>query len=421
MYASIYVPGLSPSQRDALAECASGFSPLVELNGEAAVFNISGLKGLYSGTKEIAHAIAGCVAEAGFPAANVAVARTVDTAVLVSRHFKGVTIVAGKTAAALAKIPLKDFPLSGEMAGVLESWGIRTFEELARLPESDLAARLGQEAVSLRNLARGLVDRPLIISPPQATYEDHVDIDHPLDLLEPLLFIMGRSLNMLCEKLEAHGMAANELAIVLDLDDKTQHARRLRLPFPMRKSKVFLKLLQMDLETHPPQAAVAGLSIILTPAPPRIVQDGLFLPLAPEPEKLELTLARIRALVGEENLGIPELLNTHRPEPFHMSPCSVPPPDGDDQAALACRMAFRYFRPPLAAEVKMQEGRPAWLLAKGRQGRVVNSAGPWRTSGDWWTAAPWNRDEWDVALASGVIYRLYCEPGEHWFIEGSYD
>jgi protein ImuB len=51
---------------------------------------------------------------------------------------------------------------------------------------------------------------------------------------------------------------------------------------------------------------------------------------------------------------------------------------------------------------------------------VLDLAGPWRTSGDWWTADAWQRDEWDIALSDGALYRIYCEPAG-WFVEGSYD
>ena len=41
-------------------------------------------------------------------------------------------------------------------------------------------------------------------------------------------------------------------------------------------------------------------------------------------------------------------------------------------------------------------------------GRIEVAAGPWRTSGEWWERE-WDRDEWDVALAGGVTYRLFRE------------
>jgi protein ImuB len=55
------------------------------------------------------------------------------------------------------------------------------------------------------------------------------------------------------------------------------------------------------------------------------------------------------------------------------------------------------------------------------QGAVVQAAGPWRSSGNWWGAS-WDRDEWDVALASGTICRIFQDrTTAGWFLEAIYD
>jgi protein ImuB len=57
-------------------------------------------------------------------------------------------------------------------------------------------------------------------------------------------------------------------------------------------------------------------------------------------------------------------------------------------------------------------------------GVVRQTAGPWRTSGEWWASTAWSRDEWDIALDSGGLYRLYCVHAPqraNWFLDGSYD
>jgi protein ImuB len=56
------------------------------------------------------------------------------------------------------------------------------------------------------------------------------------------------------------------------------------------------------------------------------------------------------------------------------------------------------------------------------QGVVEDCSGPWRTSGDWWTSDPWERDEWDVALSSGALLRIHRDlKSGRWFLDGSYD
>jgi hypothetical protein len=57
-------------------------------------------------------------------------------------------------------------------------------------------------------------------------------------------------------------------------------------------------------------------------------------------------------------------------------------------------------------------------------GRVVMSAGPWRSSGGWWSLnrVGWDRDEWDVELATGDVYRIARDRSTgQWEIEGILD
>ena len=306
--------------------------------------------------------------------------------------------------------------LTEEMAQVMETWGIYTVEQLAQLPEIGLAERFGSAGVYLQRLARNAIQRPLKIFQPETTYEDRIQLDHPVSLLEPLLFLIARLLNDQCAKLLSNAMAANEVTIRLEQENRTEHIRTLRLPVPMRESKALLKLLQMDLEAHPPTAPTIAIALSLKPVHPRTVQTGIFLPVIPAPDKLELTLARIRGIVGENNVGIPQLLDTHHPQPFTLVPS---PPIPNPQSRRTSQHAFRYFNPPLHATIDLINNRPVRLSAPGIQGKVLNAAGPWRTSGDWWTTTAWSRDEWDIALSNGALYRIYSNP--NWFVEGSYD
>jgi protein ImuB len=164
---------------------------------------------------------------------------------------------------------------------------------------------------------------------------------------------------------------------------------------------------------------------------PRRTQHGLFVPSAPEPEKLELTVARLRHLVGEGQVGTPELKNTHRPDSFSMRGFAPRQAVAPYRIAVAevknARLCLRRFRPPRYAQVIVVNRQPARVVSPSVNGRVVMAKGPWRTSGEWWLegtgdAGAWNRDEWDIALESGALYRLFHEAaGGRWFIEGSYD
>jgi protein ImuB len=422
MFACIHLPAAPPAASKALRDCAESFSPEAELSAPHTIlFDVSRLNLLYGGLSEVAEAVARHAASMGFEA-NVAIAPNAETALIAARNFPGITLIPEEAADALANLDIENLPLTPELWQTLEAWGIRTFHDFARLPDTGLAERLGEAGVYLHRLARGAVDRPLRVLQPATQYEERVDLEHSLTELEPLLFILARILNDQCERLQSHGMATNEIHLVLELENRPEHARELHLPVPMRQSKAILKLLQLDLEAHSPPAAVVAVRLTLKPVPPKHVQNGIFLPVTPAPDKLEVTLTRIRALVGERNVGVPELLNTHRPAPFQLT---LRQPDTPlrwtDSPPAAPRIAFRYFSPPLAAQVQLDQGRPLRLAAGTIRGNVITSAGPWRTSGDWWSCNPWDRDEWDVSLNDGALYRIYRDPKAAWFIEGTYD
>jgi protein ImuB len=341
------------------------------------------------------------------------------------------------------------------------------------LPEIALSERLGQEGIRLQQLARGCSFRSLVPAEPPLVFEEAIELEYPLVLLEPLAFLLARLLDQICARLGARALATQELNLVLTLDctapdlatpapghvgtgaparlieypsraqARQSFHRSLRLPVPLLDPKVFLKLLQLDLNAHPPGAPIVKVQLSAEPVRPRAAQSGLFLPPTPEPEKLELTLARIAGIVGENKVGSLQLLDTHRPEAFRMRRFD---PHLEEQAARktkasrsnksgesqkkdeAAVTAMRIFRPPLKAAVTLQEGRPARLECPRRKeicGEILWAAGPWRTSGDWWEQEGWARDEWDIAMlgeTSSALYRLVRDRlGGRWFLEGTYD
>ena len=329
----------------------------------------------------------------------------------------------GRESRLLGPLPLAFLDPPPEIAETLRLWGLRTFHDLAALSEAELATRLGTAGVALQRRARGAMERPLLPMVEAVEFVESMELDYVVAELEPLAFVLSGLLNTLCSKLESRGMAAEELHLDLKLE-KAHHERALRLPFPMRDRKGLLKLLQLDLETHPPAAAVIAVTLRATPAPPRTLQQGLFLPAAPEPEKLEITLARIARLVGAEHVGSPEILDTHRPDAFRMVKFRLPAADLAPAPAArdrVARIALRLFRPPLTAIVRMSGTRPVSVKARGIDGAVEALAGPWRSSGDWWSSLRWSRDEWDIALPNGV-YRVYQDRDtSRWYVDGCYD
>jgi protein ImuB len=409
-----------------LIALALEFSPVVERTApDTVTLDASGLDRLFGLPQDVTAAIARRAAETGVRA-NLALASNPDAAMCAARGFAGTGIVPyGDEAKFLGDLLLELLDPSPELRETLERWGIRRFRELAVLPPLGIAERLGPEGLRLRELARGEAQRKLAPLEDPPRFEDSVELEYPVDLLEPLAFLLARLLNGLCTRLATRALATDELRLRLRLEGRAPHERTLRLPVPALDPKAFLKLLQLDLASHSPAAPVVHVWMGMNPVKPRFAQGGLFVPAAPEPVKLELTLARIKAIVGEDRVGSPELIDTHRPDAFRMRAMQGQTDlstrrKRDALGQISLSLGFRIFRPPRAARVAVTSGRPGFVAADGIRGKVLDLAGPWRTSGDWWTSDPWSRDEWDIALSDGAVYRLYCEP-KGWFVEGSYD
>ena len=100
--------------------------------------------------------------------------------------------------------------------------------------------------------------------------------------------------------------------------------------------------------------------------------------------------------MGAGNVGQPKLSNTHRPGIGF-----VP------RLREAAPLGFRYFRPPISTRVEIVDSVPRRLWSRGVSGEVIQAAGPWRTSGDWWRTDSWDRDEWGLALSDGEVRKEY--------------
>ena len=302
----------------------------------------------------------------------------------------------------------------------LHRWGVRTLGELAALPEDGLTERLGEAGSSLRRLAMGQGDNLLNMDRPAVEYAARQDLDHPIETLEPLLFVISTHLRELTRKLIQHGCSTHRVIVALKLDGGGKYSRTIELPVAVSDPAALLKQIQLAMEAQPPQGASVAVSVTLDPADPHIVQSGLFLPAAPEPEKLQTLLARLEALVGKDRVGSPEILNSHRPDAYALRPCAFEPGEPKGPAPQLLRLSMRYFRPPIAARVAVSKSAPQRVISSRVTGDVLEYAGPWRTSGGWWGDAGWNRDEWDVVLEDQVIYRIYFSQ-EKWFLDGNYD
>ena len=383
-------------------------------------FDVAGLDRLFGLPQDVAAAIARRAREIGVKA-NLALAGNPDAAICAARGFAGVSLIPhGDEGKFLATLPLTLLSPTPQLLETLERWGIRRFHEMASLPPLGIAERLGAEGLRLRELARGEGDRKLLPLAEALHFEDEIELDYPVELLEPLAFLLARLINGLATRLATRGLATDELRLRLKLETGGMHERTVRLPVPSLDTKAFLKLLQLDLEANPPAAPIVHLWMGVNPVKPQAAQSGLFVPVAPEPVKLELTLARIQAFVGEGRVGTPELLDTHRPDAFRIQKGA-----GALVKPRLKNAAVPFYGTASVPAAARGAGGDCVGTAQLRDGRwrPRQSAGSGRSVADFRRLVDgraWQRDEWDIALSDGALYRIYCEPAG-WFVEGSYD
>lgn len=450
----------------ALLDLGGSFSPHVEDTApETILLDLAGLDALFGGAASVARQLAQGAREVCGLVAHVAVAANPDAALHAARApiagqgLDGVTVIAeGEEAARLGPLPIYVLGASAEALETLGRWGVRNCAALAALPVLELSERLGAEGVRLHQWARGAGRRSLVPAEPALCFEEELALEYEVTELEPLAFLLSRLLEALCARLAARSLAASALTLRLTLarhpssacgglracggQAPGEHATRLSLPVPLRNAKLLLNLLRLQLQGDPPGAPVRGILLAAEPARPRATQGGFFVPAGPDPEKLELTLAKLAHLVGASRVGSPEPTDTHRPDAFRMrrfgpstqigpsgqarhsgqtqethkgkkpqvshqqnggraEPQQEPAPAnaGNGMAPEAHRTGFRMFRPALPARVEMRVGRPARVFFQGLRGEVLAASGPWRSSGNWWERDAWQQEEWDLEIS----------------------
>jgi protein ImuB len=496
MFAALYSVSTPVATLTAVAQ---SFSPRVEVSGRLVLCDLIGVARLFGGARDIAEHLRRALINAG--TVRVAVAPTHTAAALLALGRPGMSVAAtsDEARAVLAQLPVAalaewdtvhvapaddgarrahDIP-SGwvhprdthqgpqtrrqvrgrvqmprgsrtaddaararatQALDVLRRWGIRTLGQYAALPAVELSSRLGPLGPRWQRAACGQDMSPLVPLAADEPFEASLALEWPVEGLEPLSFVLGRVLEPLAARLERADRGAAVLHTELHLTTREQHRRTLQLPAPMREAKTLRTLILLDLESHPPNAAIDRVVVRIEPTPGRIVQWSLLERAQPSPEQVSTLLARLSALMGESHVGSPQLVDSWRPGAFAMRafkcgdrgpgtrdqghvgtmraerlgfgakalqeherseqrghanvsedvvPVGVTPslPDPRSLVPGPCSVAFRRFRLPVPARVTLHDGRPVRLMPDRRGisgGAVVDCAGPWRTSGHWW-------------------------------------
>jgi protein ImuB len=309
-----------------------------------------------------------------------------------------------------------------ELLAVLRDWGIHNLAQLTSLPRGDLMDRLGPEAGRLWERAAGQTERPLRLVRVAEEFCEAFDFEHEIDTVEPLLFLLRRFLDQLALRLGNAYRVAGQMMLTLPLANGSAYVRTFTIPSPTADMDVLFRILHTHLDGLRLDHCATGLRLLIAPTRAERQQFQLFETPLRDPNRFGETLGRLAALVGTENVGVVEMLDTHRPDSIRLCPPrfhelgSVAAPADDSAVGLP----LRRYRPPVAAQVRVVRHQPVRLESARVCGTVSAALGPYRASGGWWDSDRWSTEEWDVEMEAGGLYRL-ARMGHEWRIEGSYD
>jgi protein ImuB len=389
------------------------------------VLDIAGTGLLFGLPETLVQRLRAALTTAGFRA-SIAVSTNFHVARLKAATSRGITVIPeGQEASALAKLPLAALNLEENHAETFAIWGIRTLGELAALPEVDLIARLGQQARHWRDLARGVAAHTFQPIEAEFTLKEFFDFETPIEEMDSLLFIGARMIDCLAARASARALSLASLTVEMTLAGGRQHKRAIQPALPSIDRKFLLKLLQLEIAAHAPQASVLSFTLTAEAGQSSKVQLGLFAPQMPEPSRLDVTIARLKAIVGEDRVGSPVLEDTHRSGIFRMEGFSVSGVTAAPKVGRP-RMALRRMRPPVPVRVQLHTTKPAAFRDTDGNHEITAAYGPWRSRGCWWSTVGWDEEEWDVLARAGDGGAVVCllvqdRRKREWRLEAYYD
>lgn len=422
-------PLVVEAAHQALLDLAWGFSPRVESRGGGVVIlDLAGTRRLYPSRPALGCAIHTACRRMGF-CARIGIARGPRLALVAARALPDdgpepvLVVPPGGEASALAPLPLAALSPSPALHEALTRLGLRTVGDLARLDRRGIGVRFGIEAHDLHRLAHGEDPAPLEPCRPEEVLEESVALDHAVDRVEPLLFLLGAAIERLALRLEARRQVLSSLRLHLDLDPEGHHAVEVSPLAPTSDVRSLLALFRLGLEKGAP-GPIRGFTLQAQGGPAPRVQGEIFGPPGPDPSRLALLLARLQGVAGPGRVGQPALSDDGpRPRP-EVRPIGIAGhPAVSPSEAGPPTLSFCRLTPPLSVEVRPgPDGLPARVRGEGMEGPIQRLAGPWYAGTGWWTGRPEAGASYDVEIRGQGLFRLWHDLlSDRWFIEGWYD
>ncbi len=399
-----------------LASLAEQFSAKIELIEGGILFDVSGLEKLIGDQVKIAQSIAESLRKNNIKG-NIAVSKDPDTAVLFAANIEGVTTDADTD---VKTMPVGALRLEADIRNVFENLGLTNIDQLKKIPENDLISRYGQDFRSVIDLINREGKRTLTPNIKQKRIEWSFELEHSVRELERLVFILASGVSEVLNETSHQSLSTEHMTVEFGLENRETAVYEIKVSFPTVRKGFWRKIIDHRISQDLPQHAIRSIRLICRYTKPRSAQFGLYTATRPEPESLHLTVNKIKKLVGEENVGVPVLVDQRQDKPFlidsQTEPQGIEKPEAGE---IKPNIAFSYYEPPLPAFVWIEKRKLMYLKTRDFEGKVKEHGGIWRASSHWW-AGFWSTEEWDVEVEGHGVFRL-SRKGREWFVTGEYD
>lgn len=318
-----------------VAEVALAFGPgaAFDVATDVVWVEIGGCGHLHGGERELAQVLGGRVRALGH-VCRVSVADGPRIAAAVARFTPArsagqeaapLVVPAGEGAEAMRALPVEALGLEGDDESLfvwLRDLGLRTCDDLQKLPRRSLGTRLGARTKDVMQLLDGEDRAPLDAWRPPEVPEERAEIEWGASSVEALGFVTKALCDRLAARLEGRAMAAARIGLVLGLDRallgenaSPSLAIDVTLPVPIAAATDLFAVVRTRLERlelPAPVLAVTLRALELSSAHPRALDL-----LEPEPRAeraLTPLVAELTADLGDARVGTLALVDTWSPD-----------------------------------------------------------------------------------------------------------
>ena len=439
-YACIISPD-AKRDHDALLRIAHQFSYSIELLDDGILFDVSGLEKLVGEQNAISQKILAELKKNAI-SGSIVVAETTDVAILLARdNVDQLSAVSSQTSNPksqiqnpkstachvaspedLPQLPLENLSIADDTLNVFSNLGIKSVRDLAQVPKDELINRYGQQFKNVLDVIEKKSGRLLTSNVKENEVNWNYQLDFPVEDFEQLIFILHHGLDKLLVETSRRGFSTEHLDIFFKLRDRTDRTYEVKTSFPTLDRSFWVKLINLRISLDPPASEIVTIRVTSHFTPPRPAQRGLYAVSRPDPERLLLTVNKLKKLVGESQVGVPVLLDQRLTRAFDLDAEAIPKgeeiqnPKSKIQNSL---IAFSYYDPPIPVEVLVRDKKLIFIRTQFFSGHVTKYSGVWKTNSKWWDKS-WRTEEWDVEIEDHGVYRL-CKVGDDWFLAGEYD